>query len=59
MKPAYTVRGVKARCTSCKKVYTPSAAQIEEAQSFGCLMSPCCSAPATVEQVTVTKRSAQ
>lgn len=43
---------MKARCTTCKKVYTPTPKEIEEARDFGCLMNSCCMAPATVEQVT-------
>ena len=46
------LKQVKARCTSCQKVYVPSQKEMDEAKSFGCLMSPCCMAPATVEQVS-------
>ena len=46
------LESMTARCTSCKKVYTVTEKQQEEAHYFGCLMSPCCAAPATVEQVT-------
>lgn len=46
------LESMKARCTTCKAVYDVTEAQQEEAHSFGCLFSPCCTAPATVEQVT-------
>ncbi len=42
----------KAKCTSCRKTYEPSDHEVEEAKSFGCLMSPCCMAPAIVEKVS-------
>ena len=49
------LKQMKARCTSCGDVYVVSEQQIQEARECGCLMSPCCTAPATVEQVKVGK----
>lgn len=40
---------LKVRCTTCKKTYVPTDREMEEARDFGCFMSPCCMAPATVE----------
>lgn len=54
--PAKADVSMKARCTSCRAVYEPTKDQMDEAKSFGCLMSPCCMAPATVEKVTVKRR---
>lgn len=49
MQTAVTVR---ARCVCCSRVYTPSAKEMQEAREFGCLMTSCCSMPATVEEVS-------
>jgi hypothetical protein len=44
---------LKAKCTACQKAYVMTQAQQEEARSFGCAVSPCCGAVATVESATV------
>lgn len=48
--------GIKARCTSCRKVFTMTPGLLEEAKANGCAFSPCCYAPATVEHVTTRLR---
>lgn len=48
----------KAKCTICKKVYAMTEQQQTKARDFGCAMSPCCMAPATIEQVK-TRRAAR
>lgn len=45
---------LKAKCTSCGGTYVMSQAQSDEARDFGCAMSPCCGAVATVQRVTLT-----
>jgi len=46
---------MRARCTSCRTVWTMNNVQKLEAKDCGCAMSPCCMAPATIESVK-TKR---
>jgi hypothetical protein len=46
----------RARCTTCKKTFEPTAEQQREARHCGVIFSACCSAIATVTTVT-TKRS--
>ena len=47
-----TLEHIVARCTACNTPYVPTEREIEDAVESGCLMSPCCYAPATVEEVT-------
>lgn len=42
---------MKARCTTCSKVYTMTPEQMREAREMGVPFSPCCVAVATVESV--------
>jgi hypothetical protein len=44
---------LKARCTTCKKVFTMSAAGMDEARQMGCAFSPCCQAVSTVQSATL------
>lgn len=52
---------MKARCTTCRKVYTMTSDQMREAREMGVPFSPCCHAVATVEraEVTLSKRRAR
>jgi hypothetical protein len=54
----YSLIELKARCTSCRKVYRVTKKQMKEARAFGCMMSPCCTAPATPEEVKAERKKA-
>jgi hypothetical protein len=53
MKKNYKRQAIKAKCVGCGKVYTVDEKGLAEARDIGCLMSPCCCLPATVEKVTI------
>jgi hypothetical protein len=40
---------LKAKCTTCQKVYTMSETQLNQAREQWCAISPCCGAVATVQ----------
>lgn len=49
---------IKARCTTCRKLFEMTPALLADAKSNGCAFSPCCYAVATVEHVTTRLRKA-
>jgi hypothetical protein len=49
---------IKARCIACGKRWEVSVNDKREAQAAGCVISPCCNFPSTVESVKVIEKSA-
>lgn len=41
------------QCTSCHKTYQLTPQMMQDAAQAGCAFSPCCSAVATIQKVTV------
>jgi len=40
------------RCIACKSKFEATEAQVKQAEREGCMISPCCSFPATVVSAT-------
>lgn len=47
------------KCIACGAKFEATEKQLEEAQELGCMTSPCCMFPATVEMVEVKEERQQ